>query len=31
MDQLRQVNFSGGFYFYWFFYAGVYPLLLADR
>jgi hypothetical protein len=31
MDQLRHLNFSSGFYFYWFFYAGVYPLLLADR
>jgi hypothetical protein len=31
MDQLRHLNFSRGYYFYWFFYAGVYPLLLADR
>jgi len=30
MDQLRPFNFSSGFFFYGFFYAGVYPLL-ADR
>jgi hypothetical protein len=30
MDQLRVFNFSSGFYFYWYFYAGVYPLSLAD-
>ena len=31
MDQLRIFNFSRGFSFYWFYYAQVYPLRLADR
>jgi hypothetical protein len=31
MDQLRVFNFSRGFNFFWFYYAEVYPLLLADR
>jgi hypothetical protein len=30
MDQLRIVNFSSGYNFYWYFYAEVYPLRLAD-
>jgi hypothetical protein len=30
MDQTRLMNFSSGFYFCWFFYAGVYPLVVAD-
>ncbi len=30
MDQLRNFNFSSGYYF-WFYYAEVCPLLLADR
>lgn len=31
MDQLRILNFSSGYNFYWYYYAEVYPLLLADR
>ena len=31
MDQLRLFNFGSGFNFYWFYYAEVYPLRLADR
>lgn len=30
MDQARRVNFSSGYNFYRFFYAGVYPLVAAD-
>ena len=31
MDQLRIFNFSSGFFFFGFYYAGVYPLPLADH
>ena len=31
MDQPHHLNVSSGSYFYWYFYAGVYPLLLADH
>jgi hypothetical protein len=31
MDQLCLFNSSRGFSFYWFYYAEVYPLRLADR
>lgn len=31
MDQLLGFQFSSGYYFYWYFYAGIYPLLRADR
>jgi len=30
MDQPRHFNFSGGYNFYWFWYAGVCPPFLAD-
>jgi len=30
MDQSRPMNFNSGFNFYWYFYAGVYPLVMAD-
>ncbi len=30
MDQARHLNFSSGYYFYWYFYAGVYPRVMAD-
>ncbi len=30
MDQLRFTDFSRGYYFYWYFYAGVYPRVTAD-
>ena len=31
MDQLHIFSFSRGYNFYYFYYAEVYPLLLADR
>jgi hypothetical protein len=31
MDQHRFYHFGSGFNFYWFYYAQVYPLRLADR
>jgi hypothetical protein len=31
MDQLRFYQFGSGFNFYWFYFAEVYPLRLADR
>jgi hypothetical protein len=30
MDQPHIFNFSSGYNFYWYFYAEVYPLRLAD-
>ena len=30
MNQPRFLNFSSGYNFYWYFYAEVYPLCLAD-
>ena len=30
MGQFHLSNFSSGYYFYWFFYAGVYPQVMAD-
>ncbi len=30
MDQGHHMNFSSGFNFYWYFYAKVYPLVMAD-
>jgi hypothetical protein len=31
MGQLRLFNFSSGFNYDWYYFAQVYPLLLADR
>jgi hypothetical protein len=30
MDQTRPMNFISGYNFYRYFYAGVYPLVMAD-